>query len=474
MMQPARAQAIFWRLVVGLTIVSEQALADELTAASSGDRAVRASYEVAAARSAKVAAEARVDQASDAYLPRLTLSARYTRLSDLTPPPLFPFSIAATDAPAGTVAPPTVSTGPVSVAPILDNYALDATLTVPVSDYVLRLARGLEAARSGRDAAEWEVIAADSRARLSGRLAFYEWLRAGAAVEVAKKTVAEQRAHLADVTSQLAQGNASRADLLRVESALSGADATLAETAAQRATAERRLRTLLHLDDSQPVTTNEGVEATLTPITRSEDEWLAEAYRTRAELRAISASESASRAQARLARATYLPTLGAFASATYANPHPRYFPPEDQWHGTWALGASVTWVLTDVPGAHASATEAEARGDAIAAQRSALQDALTVDVVQSFQSVVAADAKVVATDKQLTSASEAYRITRSLSANARATTSNLLDAETDLARARLAWVNARIDARVARARLDHAVGRYQAKSPRPADEFAQR
>jgi outer membrane protein TolC len=79
--------------------------------------------------------------------------------------------------------------------------------------------------------------------------------------------------------------------------------------------------------------------------------------------------------------------------------------------------------------------------------------------------VIAADAKVVATEKQLTSASEAYRVTRSLSANARATTSNVLDAETDFARARFAWVNARVDARVARARLDHAAGRYQATRP---------
>ena len=453
--------------IAGCTLLSERAFAEELTAVSSGDRAVRASYQAAAARSARLAAEARVDQASAAYLPRLNLSARYTRSSDLTAPPLFPFAIAATDAPAGTVSPATASTGPVSIAPILDNYSLDATLTLPLSDYVLRLARGLEAAQRGRDAAEWEVVVADSRARLSGRVAFYEWLRAGAALEAAKDTVTEQRAHVADVTKQLAQGNASRADLLRVESAVSGAEATLAEATAQRATAERRLRTLLHLDDSQPVTTNEGVDATLAPSVRSEGEWLAEAQRTRAELLALSATEAAARAQAQLARATYLPTLGAFASATYANPNPRYFPPEAQWHGTWALGASVTWSVTDIPGARASASEAEARGDAVAGQRSALRDALTVDVVQSFQSVIAADARVVSTDKQLASASEAYRVTRSLSANARATTSNVLDAETDLARARLAWVNARVDARVARARLDHAAGRYQATSPTP-------
>jgi len=89
------------------------------------------------------------------------------------------------------------------------------------------------------------------------------------------------------------------------------------------------------------------------------------------------------------------------------------------------------------------------------------RDAIAVEVAQFFEAVRAADARVVATDKQLESATKAYRVTRSLFANARATTSNLLDAETDLARARLAWVDARIDARVARAHLEHAAGRHQ-------------
>jgi len=442
-------------------LVCQRAWAEELTAASAADRAVRASYEAAAARSTQGAAQARVDEASYAFLPKLGVSARYTRLSDFTPSPLFPFGIAATDAPAGTVSPPTASTGPVSLAPILDNYALDATLILPLTDYVLRLARGLDAAKHGRDAAKWETVVADSRARLAGQIAFYEWIRANASVDAAKKGVADQRAHLTDVASQLSQGNASRADALRVDSAVASAEATLAEADAQRATAETRLRTLLHLSESVSLTTHDAVNAPLDSVARNEAEWLSEAYRTRAELHELDAAESAARAQGSVVRATYVPTIGAFAKATYANPNSRYFPPEAVGHATWAVGVAVTWTPTDIPGAHASASEADARGDALVAQRNALRDALAVEVVQYFESVRAADAKVVATAKQLESALEAYRVTRSLFANARATTSNVLDAETDLARARLAWVNGRVDARVARARLEHAAGRDQ-------------
>jgi len=442
-------------------LVSQPEWAEDLTAASAADRAVRASYEAAAARSTQGAAQARVDEASYAFLPKLSVSARYTRLSDFTPSPLFPFAIAATNAPAGTVSPPTASTGPVSIAPILGNYALDATLTLPLTDYLLRLARGLAAAKHGLRAAEWESVVTDSRARLAGRIAFYEWIRTNASVDAAKQSVTEQRAHLTDVTSQLSQGNASRADALRVDSAVASAEATLAEADAQRATAETRLRTLLHFSDSVSLTTHDALNARLDSVARNEAEWLGEAYRTRAELHELDAAESAARAQGSIARAAYVPTVGAFANATYANPNPRYFPPEAVSHATWAVGVAVTWTLTDIPGAHASASEADARGDALVAQRNALRDALAVEVAQYFESVRAADAKVVATDKQRESALEALRVTRSLFANARSTTSNVLDAETDLASARLAWVNARVDARVARARLEHAAGRDQ-------------
>lgn len=448
-----------------IALMSQRGWAEELTAESAADRAVRASYEADAARSRQDAARARVDQASYAFLPQVHVSGRYTRLSDFTPSPLFPFAIAATNAPAGTASPQTVSTGPVSISPILDSYALDATLLLPVTDYVLRLARNLEAAKHGRDAAEWETVVTDSLARLAGRITFYEWLRANASVDASKQSVTEQRGHLTDVTHQLNLGNASRADVLRVESAVANAEATLAEADAQRATAEARLRTLLHLADSVSLTTHDAVNAPVESVARNQAEFLSEAYRTRAELRGLEAAASAARAQARGARATYVPTVGAFASATYANPNPRYFPPESVWHGTWAVGVSVTWTPTDIPGARALASEADARGDALVAQRSALRDAIAVEVVQYVESVRAADAKVAATDKQLESASEAYRVTRALFANTRATTSNMLDAETDLARARLAWINARIDARVARARLAHAAGRDQRAAP---------
>ena len=48
---------------------------------------------------------------------------------------------------------------------------------------------------------------------------------------------------------------------------------------------------------------------------------------------------------------------------------------------------------------------------------------------------------------------------RELFNNGRGTSTTLTDAESDLTRARLTLLNARADARIARIRLDHALGR---------------
>jgi outer membrane protein TolC len=66
---------------------------------------------------------------------------------------------------------------------------------------------------------------------------------------------------------------------LRVESAVAGAEATLAEANAQRATAEVRLRTLLHLRDSEPLTTRDAVRPPVESVVRTQSASLDDAYR---------------------------------------------------------------------------------------------------------------------------------------------------------------------------------------------------
>jgi outer membrane protein TolC len=82
-----------------------------------------------------------------------------------------------------------------------------------------------------------------------------------------------------------------------------------------------------------------------------------------------------------------------------------------------------------------------------------------VEVTQDWQGVHEADFAIESSTRELASAEEAYRVARELFNNGRGTSTTLTDAETDLTRARLDLLNAKADARVARIRLEHALGR---------------
>ena len=93
------------------------------------------------------------------------------------------------------------------------------------------------------------------------------------------------------------------------------------------------------------------------------------------------------------------------------------------------------------------------------AQKGSVRDGIDLEVTQQLQALREADFAIEQSKKQLASAREAYRVARELFNNGRATSTTLTDAETELTRARLEVLNALVEARISRVRLDHALGR---------------
>ena len=105
---------------------------------------------------------------------------------------------------------------------------------------------------------------------------------------------------------------------------------------------------------------------------------------------------------------------------------------------------------------------AQAKLAQLEAQRAALEDGLRTQVVAALQSYRQALVAIDTTGRALTAAEEAYRVRRLLFQNGRATSAELTDAETSLTGVRLENLGARIELRVALARLDHVLGRDRA------------
>jgi outer membrane protein TolC len=159
-----------------------------------------------------------------------------------------------------------------------------------------------------------------------------------------------------------------------------------------------------------------------------------EAQSQRFEVRSIDANAESARRSAKVQRAGAYPVVSAFADGIVANPNQRIFPQTDTFTPTWDVGARITWSPNDIPTALAGAADYESRAAGLIAQKQVLRDGIAIEVTQAFQAVQEADFALGSTDKQLASAREAVR-------------------------ARLSLLNARIDARTARVRLEHSLGR---------------
>jgi outer membrane protein TolC len=343
---------------------------------------------------------------------------------------------------------------------LLDQYLGQASLTVPLSDYVLRISQNYASASRNHRAAVLDEEATRLKTALDGRTAYYTWLRARAQLIVSERSLEQARGHLDDARHAFDVGTTSKADVLRVESQVATAELVLEQSKNFEVLAEEQIRTAMHDRSTQPYAVGEDLRADLPPTPNENIAALqAEAMDRRLEIRALDETAWSLREQAKSTRAANYPRLDAFGDLIVANPNPRYFIQDNTFHATWDVGVQIVWTPTDIMTATPGARDVEARANQIEMQKAALRDSVKIQVLQAYQALKEAELAVQTAKRGLASAEEGYRVRRELFRNGRATTVELLDSQIDLTRESINSVNARANLLVARASLLHAIGR---------------
>ncbi len=153
-MSSRRRASLADSLALALALITPAtASAQALTADSVAAAAARTSFDVRARDRDLSAAAAAVDQALVALFPRLTLAASYTRLSDLGPFVLGNSVVAPGQAPGPIPDNARLVNVPLAIPVLSNSTQVSVTLTVPLSDYLLRIPQTLSAADHSRDAA---------------------------------------------------------------------------------------------------------------------------------------------------------------------------------------------------------------------------------------------------------------------------------------------------------------------------------
>lgn len=441
-----------------------------LGAAEVVERAVETAPSLEAAERSVRAVEAGVQEAWAAIVPTVQITARYTRLSPIENDPLVSGLgggagadqlVAGVDDPeaqqlwAASLA-QQQALGQQRIPVFLDQFAFDAVVQLPVSELFLSLLPRLEAAEAAVDAEEARVEVTRQRLRLRAREAYYGTLRARALVALSAQRVTELREQVRLATAGYDAGVTRTSERLGAQAQLAQAEAASARAAAGLSAAREGLRTLLHLPAAAPVAVGEDLTGMLPAQERTLAVLTDLAFERRAESRALELGARAQRRGQAAAEGARLPSLRVAFGAQVANPNPRFVPQRDAFDATWDLSVVLAWSPNQTIAADARASAAGAQAARLEAERLAFADAVRVEVANAWAADHSAGARLTAARAGVDAAEEAYRARQAERAAGQANVFDVLEAETTLSQARLGWVDAAVDARLARARLAYA------------------
>ncbi|MDX2092493.1 MAG: TolC family protein [Kofleriaceae bacterium] len=412
-----------------------------LTADEAARRAIQTSPNVSRSAADIEAAIAEAKAAEVARIPVVGIVGRYTRLSEVTLP--------------------RIDFGGMgfSFPQFLNTFDVTARGSVTISDYFVRFPKFLEAARLGEEAARLSRRSTELNDGQDARVAYYEWVRAKLQVLISKRQLAQVKSTVTQFRALAEVQRVSRADLMRVESQEATAEQTVIQLEYIASLREEQLRVLIDAPEGQPLVIGEHIRQDVTaPAEIPLEAMVKTARRQRLDFKVLDAGIEARLKQAEGERSNMYPKLGVFAEATYSNPNQRIFPQQDEFNFTWAAGAQISWTLNEALISKTIQDKALANARGLKADKINLERGTRVQLLSAAQAVSIAQAALETSKKGLAAAEEGYRVRRELLNAERATAVELVDAETELTRARIAALNARVDLRLALTQLAHALG----------------
>ncbi len=459
-----------------------------LTSEEVARRAVMNSPEVGIKQAEIAKAAAQLDQTMIQFFPIVSGTAGYNRLS----PAEIDFDFGSDGAQVGAVnegpllvgpcpqdpaAQCVVDSGGVPVGAVavdnsafmievpLNSWSLQAKLAVPLSDYALSLLPARRGSVAQKEAAQLAHDAEVIKVETDARLAYYDWVRASAAGVVATEAVTRNQQRLEDVQSSFEAGVASKADVLRFDSLVATSEALVVDAqTAEQLTAQRLAVIMGDAQEQQPIySIGEEILGAPADVERVENlaRLVDEAHQNRLELRSLYKSTDAVEFGIKATRAQYFPRLDAFAQATYANPNQRFFPQQQEWNGSWMVGAQISYTINDSVMTRAKIREYKADKRTLELTAEQLRRGVTMEVTQAYLDRKRALANIVLDTRRVEAAEEAYRVATDLFRVGQATTTDIIVAEADLVNSELQAINSRIDLRAANARLLYATGRLE-------------
>jgi outer membrane protein len=388
------------------------------------------------------AAASKVSQNKNAFIPQVTLSANYTRLSDNIEP--FVISIP--------------GFGSQALNPqILNQFTNRASIQYTVFGG-LRNQNNLKTTQFLEAAAKLDAEKDALDVRFNAISAVLNLYKGQQTLKVVEDNLKLSDTRINDITNMYNAGMALQNDVLRTSLNKSNLELSKLDIESGLQTANYNLNILLGLPDA---TVNDIDEASLFPV--AEDKavaaWISEALVNRSDIKVADARLSISQTGVKNAQSAYMPTLSIGANYYYNNPNQRVFPQQDQFKYTWDAGATLSWNLTNLYAGGAQVREAKQIVTQNQIGTTIIEDGIKMEVNANYNGYTVAKAKIDVAQKALDQALENQRVVKNKVDNGLNLQTDLLDADAFVLQAQINLLNAKTDAQLAYFKLLKSVGR---------------
>lgn len=268
-------------------------------------------------------------------------------------------------------------------------------------------------------------------ARLQTSTAYYDLQNSDAQVEIQMAAVEDAKQTLKDADLLKKAGLGTKFESLQAEVELAQAEQQLTTAIANQNIARRQLAQTLSVSDKTDLATADPIkEAGMWDLELPET--IIQAFKNRAELEQFLLQREISDEQRTIAKSLTRPTLSANADYTLNDDLEDDFDISDGYE----LGLNLQWTLFDGGAARAGAGQAEKDREIAETQFAGQRNQIRFDVEQAFFQLKANQNNIVTTTKGVELAAESLRLARLRFQSGVGTQTEVIDAQTELTRAR--------------------------------------
>jgi outer membrane protein len=409
---------------------------EPLTLEGSIEIALQNSMVINIAKEGSKGATAQKREAVTGFLPKFSTSYSYTRLNE-APSFQLPF-------PPGEIMTGTKNNY---------NWVIEAKQPIFAGGGILA---NYQANKIGEDAAYLEEKAKYQDVVQDVKITYFDILRAQRILAAARQSVEMLEAHRNVAENYFKVGMIPKNDLLYAEVELANGKQTLIKAQNAVELAKSRFNTLLKRRIFEPVEVVDILN--YQPMKQSLEECLSIAQQNRPELKISALKAQQAGKLVRIAQSDYLPSLSVVGNYTRFGDQPSVSGSDYKDMESWYVMAVASWNFWEWGKTKFRVDASRARENQAIDAAKELNDQITLEIKNAYMLLQEAENQITVSEKVIEQAEENFRISEERYKERVATSTEVLDANTLLTRAKSQYANALGDYNINYARLQRATG----------------